>query len=216
MHVTTLCIASMNFQCNSTASEWRGLLRSLVVGLLLLACLPARGQGLPASLKASMLVRILAYDRRMGSHSPPLTIAVLHREGDTGSQERCQEVGSALELAARGRAVAGRALRVVTLGFQDAERLQRALSKQRAVALYVCEGLEADTGPISQVTRRLSILSFAGSRDQLDQGLAIGLGRRGDSPVILVHLSAARAEGADLDAGLLSLSLLVEPGRQGP
>jgi YfiR/HmsC-like len=216
MHVGTLCIASMNFQWNSTASEWRGLSRSLVVGLLLLACLPARGQGLPASLKASLLVRILAYDRRMGTSPPPLTIAVLHREGDTGSRERCQELGSALESVARGRAVAGRSLRVVSLGFQDAERLQGALATQHAVALYVCEGLEADTGRIAQVTRRLSILSFAGSRDQLDQGLAIGLGRRGDSPVILVHLSAARAEGADLDAGLLSLSLLVEPGRPSP
>jgi ribosomal protein L34E len=206
----------MNFQFNSTAWDGRGLSRSLMVGLLLLACLPALGQGLPASLKASMLVRILAYDRRMGDYPPPLTIAVLHREGDLGSQARCQELGSALESVARGRAVAGRSLRVVSLGFQDAERLQGALATQRAVALYVCEGLEADTGRISQVTRRLSILSFAGSRDQLDQGLAIGLGRRGDSPAILVHLAAARAEGADLDAGLLSLSLLVEPGSQGP
>jgi hypothetical protein len=206
----------MNFQWTSIASEWKGLLRGLVIGLLPLVCLPALGQGLPASLQASMLVRILAYDRRMGHLPPPLTIAVLHRDGDTSSQSGCQELGNALESAARGRAVAGRSLRVVSLGFQDAERLQGALATQRAVALYVCEGLEADTGRISQVTRRLSILSFAGSRAQLDQGLAIGLGRRGDSPVILVHLSAARAEGADLDAGLLSLSLLVEPGRPGP
>jgi len=216
MHVCTLSIVGMNFQWTSIASEWRGLSRGLALGLLLLACAPAWAQGLPASLKASMLVRILAYDRRMGQLPPPLTIAVLHRDGDTGSQERCQELGSALETVARGRDVAGRSLRVVRLGFQDAERLQGALATQHAVALYVCEGLEADTGRISQVTRRLSILSFAGSRSPLDQGLAIGLVRRGDSPVILVHLSAARAEGADLDAGLLSLSLLVEPGRPGP
>jgi hypothetical protein len=163
-----------------------------------------------------MLVRILAYDRRMGQQPPPLTIAVLHRDGDAGSQARCQELGSALESVARGRDVAGRPLRVVHLGFHDAERLQGALTTQHAAALYVCEGLEADTGRISQVTRRLSILSFAGSREPLEQGLAIGLVRRGDAPVILVHLSAARAEGADLDAGLLSLSLLVEPGRPGP
>jgi fructoselysine-6-P-deglycase FrlB-like protein len=84
------------------------------------------------------------------------------------------------------------------------------------VALYACEGLEAHVGSISQVTRRLSVLSFTDSRKQLDQGLAIGLSRQGDSPVILIHLSAAREEGADLDAGLLSLSQLVEPDRSAP
>jgi hypothetical protein len=206
----------MRFQWNSTTSGVGGLSQRLVIGLLLLSGLPARSEGLPASLRASMLVRILAYDRRMGAHPPPLTIVALYREGNAGSQERCRELSTALESVARGRVVSGRPLRVVSLGFQDEERLQRALSKQHAVALYVCEGLEADTGRISQVTRRLSILSFAGSRDQLDQGLSIGLGRRGDSPVILVHLSAARAEGADLDAGLLSLSHLVEPERKEP
>jgi hypothetical protein len=59
----------------------------------------------------------------------------------------------------------------------------------------------------------LAVLSTGGSEEQIHHGLAIGLERKGNPPVILVHLSAARAEGADLDAGLLSLSRLIETGR---
>jgi hypothetical protein len=193
----------------------RWLRRSGVSLVLLLAwsSLPARADELPTTLRASMLVRVLAYDRRMGQHPPPLILAVIHREGNTDSEFQGQEFSVALEAAARGRFIAGRPLRVVRIGFSDAHRLQEALSEAHAVALYVCKGLEAESESISQVTRRLSVLSIAGSEAQVHQGLAIGLSRKGNSPVILVHLKAARAEGADLDAGLLSLSRLVEPGR---
>jgi hypothetical protein len=174
--------------------------------------MPALGDDLPTTLRASMLVRVLAYDRRMGQRPPPLTLAVIHRQGDARSEFQGQELSGALEVAARGKSIAGRPLRVVRIGFSDTNQLQTELSEAHAVALYACEGLESVSESISQVTRRLSVLSIAGSEAQVNQGLAIGLSRKGNSPVILVHLSAARAEGADLDAGLLSLSRLVEPG----
>jgi hypothetical protein len=185
-----------------------------VAWLVLLACfpMPALGEDLPTTLRASMLVRVLAYDRRMGQKPPPLTLAVIHRQGDANSESQGQEFSGALEVAARGKSIAGRPLKVVRIGFSNTNQLQTELSAAHAVALYVCEGLESASESIAQVTRRLSVLSIAGSEAQVNQGLAIGLSRKGNSPVILVHLSAARAEGADLDAGLLSLSRLVEPG----
>jgi hypothetical protein len=193
--------------------QGRCLLTALLV---LLTSGPAGAEGLPPTLRASLLVRILAYDRRMGATPPPLTVAVLHLEGNEDSENVGQEFTRALETASRGRSIAGRPVRVIRIGFRDSSQLQAELTREHAVALYACEGLEAHTGSIAHVTRRLSVLSFTGSRAQVDQGLAIGLSRRGDAPIILIHLSAAREEGADLDAGLLSLSQLVEPGRSQP
>jgi len=183
--------------------------------LLVFASAPARAEELPSSLRASLLVRILAYDRRMSMYPPPLTVAVIHREGDERSRLGGLELSTALETAARGRSIARRPLRVVRVGFRDAAQLQQELSQQKVVALYSCDGLEVQSELIAGVTRRLSILSITGSERQVNQGLSIGLSRKGNTPVILVHLSAVRAEGADLDAGLLSLSQLVEPSPGG-
>ncbi|MDY7225395.1 YfiR family protein [Hyalangium rubrum] len=185
---------------------------ALMVGVCLASS--AFAEELPTTLRASMLVRVLAYDRRMGQQPPPLTLAVIHREGDVSSEDQGRELSGALETVSRGRVIAGRPLRVVRIGFTDTLQFQEKLSQERAVALYVCDGLEGDSERIAQVTRRLSVLSIAGSEAQVNHGLAIGLSRKGNSPVILVHLSAARAEGADLDAGLLSLSRLVEPEKE--
>ncbi|QRK04616.1 YfiR family protein [Archangium violaceum] len=196
-----------------TSGTW---LKTLGLMLVLLASEASRAEGLPPTLRASLLVRILAYDRRMGTRPPPLTVAVLHREGNPGSEQFGQEFTRALEVASRGRSVSGQTVRVIRVGFREPSQLREELSRARVVALYVCEGLEAHTGSIAGVTRQLSILSFAGSRAELDQGLAIGLSRQGDSPTILIRLSAARAEGADLDAGLLSLSQIVDPARSTP
>jgi hypothetical protein len=194
----------------------RGGLKALGLVLVLLASEAIRAEGLPPTLRASLLVRILAYDRRMVTRPPPLTVAVLHREGNPGSEQFGQEFTRALELASRGRNVSGRPVRIIRIGFQEPSQLKEELAQAHVVALYVCEGLEAHTDSIAQVTRQLSILSFAGSRAELDQGLAIGLSRQGDSPTIFIRLSAARAEGADLDAGLLSLSQIIEPARSTP
>ncbi|WNG35229.1 YfiR family protein [Archangium violaceum] len=196
-----------------TPGTW---LKALGLMLVLLASEASWAEGLPPTLRASLLVRILAYDRRMGTQPPPLTVAVLHREGNSGSEQFGQEFTRALELASRGRSVLGRPVRIIRIGFREPSQLKEELARAHVVALYVCEGLEAHTDGIARVTRQLSILSFAGSRAELDQGLAIGLSRQGDSPIILVRLSAARAEGADLDAGLLSLSQIVEPSRSTP
>lgn len=192
---------------------WLTALGLLVV---LFSSQAVRAEGLPPNLRASLLVRILAYDRRMGVRPPPLTIAVLYREGNADSEGQGQEFIRALESASRGRSVLGRPVRIVLVGFRDPTQLKDDLSQASVVALYVCEGLEGDTTSIARVTRQLSILSFAGSRTELERGLAIGLGRQGNSPIILIQLTAARAEGADLDAGLLSLSHLVEPARSTP
>jgi hypothetical protein len=179
--------------------------------LLLSASAPAHAEELPSTLRASLVVRILAYDRRMSTYPPPLTVAVISREGDERSTLGGQELSTALEAAARGRSIAGRPLRIVRVGFRDAAQLQQDLAREHAVAIYSCEGLEPHSEVIARVTRQLSILSITGSERQVNQGLSIGLSRKGDSPVILVHLSAVRAEGADLDAGLLSLSQIVDP-----
>jgi hypothetical protein len=188
-----------------------------ILGPLLLLSLPAPApaEELPSTLRASLLVRILAYDRRLNTHPPPLTLAVIHQEGDQRSTLGGQELSTALEAAARGRTIAGRPLRIVRVGFKDAAQLQQTLSREQAVAIYSCDGLEPQSEVIARVTRRLSILSITGSERQVNQGLSIGLSRKGNSPVILVHLSAVRAEGADLDAGLLSLSQIVEPRPEG-
>ncbi|PTL80468.1 YfiR family protein [Vitiosangium sp. GDMCC 1.1324] len=191
-------------------------LSALSVLLVLLIGGASRAEGLPPTLQASLLVRILAYDRRMNTTPPPLTVAVLYLEGNGDSENVGQELARALEAVSRGRTIAGRPVRIIRVGFRDPPQLQEELSRARVAALYACEGLTAYTDSIARVTRQLSILSFTGDRTELEQGLAIGLGRQGDSPIILVHLSAARAEGADLDAGLLSLSQLVEPTRRTP
>ncbi|WNG24144.1 YfiR family protein [Cystobacter fuscus] len=197
----------------SSSGAW---LTALGLMFVLLGGEASHAEGLPPNLRASLLVRVLAYDRRMGARPPPLTIAVLYREGNADSEGQGQEFTRALESASRGRSVLGRPVRIVLVGFRDPTQLRDDLSQASVVALYVCEGLEADTTGIARVTRQLSILSFASSRTELERGLAIGLGRQGNSPIILIQLTAARAEGADLDAGLLSLSHLVEPARSTP
>ena len=193
--------------------QWIPTLSTLLV---LLTSQTAPAEGLPPTLRASLLVRILAYDRRMGVLPPPLNVAVLHLEGNEDSENVSQEFTRALETTSRGRVIAGRPVRILRIGFREPSQLQAELARAHVVALYACEGLEAHTRSIAQVTRRLSILSFTGSRTEVDRGLAIGLSRRGDAPIILIHLAAAREEGADLDAGLLSLSQLVEPSRSTP
>lgn len=170
----------------------------LVVGLVAQAQVPAENQAL-------LLMRILAFDRkapvRAGS---TVRIALVSRPGQEASEAACREMESAVEKAARTVSVGGLPVRAVRLPYTGA--FEAELGRLQATALYVCPGLGDAVGTISRAARAVGVLSFTGDEALVDGGLSVGLVRRQAKAAIVVNLKASRAEGADLDSGLLRLA----------
>ena len=107
-------------------------LHSLAVAALVAVALarpaPARAEELPARNQALLLLRVLAYDRNLAQRANgAVTVAVVFRPGDRGSEERRAALLAAFEEVARDVVVAGLPVKVEAIPFRDAADFEARL-----------------------------------------------------------------------------------------
>lgn len=180
---------------------------------ILLALLVAGGlttgarAAIPADHQAQLLLRVLAYDHLLVERARgEVTVAVLARANHAESETWGGALFAALSILDHQMSVAGLPIRVVAISAPDVAIAEAALERHRVAAVYICPGWSDQTAALAQATRRLSALSFVGSDPKARDGPSIGLVQRGNRPVIVVNLPAVVAEGARLDAGLLTVA----------
>lgn len=170
----------------------------------------AQGSGeLPAVRQAAMMARVLAYNRGINSRGgAAVVVAVIYRNGSGESEARRAAIVGALRDVFANATLAGVPVKVVSIPFSEPD-LESRLDAAGAAAAYVCPGLDDAVPIISRTSRRLSVLTVTSIEPQVRVGLSIGLVTRGARPMVLVNMPAARAEGAQLDAGLLGVAEVI-------
>jgi len=188
------------------------LLATLVALSLAVPASPG-AEGLSARQRALVLLRVLAYDRALRARAgAEVRVAVAFRPGHAASErERDEFLGAFSELDARA-VVAGLPVRAEAIALPEGADLAARLSAPRAAALYACVGLEERARDIAAAARERQVLTVAGARGPVEQGLAVGLVDRGDRAGLVVNTRAAAEQGSDLDSALLSVAERVDPG----
>jgi len=182
---------------------------ALVIALQCLAGHAAADEGVPQGQQALLLLRTLAYDRNLAARAgAEATVLVLFKPGDAASTAAKDAMLTALATAAEKVKVAGLPVRALSRPL-GRDSLHLALGEAGAVALYLCPGLEDASAEVAAATRATHVLSFAGSRASVEAGISIGFVGRDGKAVVMVNLPAAKAEGADLDSGLLRVAEVV-------
>lgn len=185
------------------------LAAALAATLAVAAVCPARAADLPPRSQALLLLRVLAYDRHVARRAGrSVTVLVLARQGDRASEERAGEVAAAFEAVSREVVVAGIPVRVELLAVTPGTLAAR-LEATAATLVYADEALAPVVPEIARSCRRWGALSAGASRAMVEAGLSVGIVGRGARAGVLVNLSAARQEGAELDSALLSVAEIV-------
>jgi hypothetical protein len=191
----------------------RGLLAGFVLAGLALWTGAARGQEttLPAPVEASLLVRILAFDREMIARSNGgLVIGIIYQEKFRTSllerDEMLQALGQIDSVAIGDRSVS---VAVVSIDI-DREDVASAITSRQIDVLYVTPLRAVDIGTIAATSRDAKVPTFSGVAAYARAGLAVGLGMRREKAEIYINIAAARAEGCDYRAQLLAMATIVE------
>lgn len=181
------------------------LLLSPVVGLLLLmGALPqtARAGDVEPATLSKLIVRVLGYDRNLTlGKNDDLVVAIIFKKGDKNVEALTNEMSE--------RRFLGRNVRPVAIEYTDPVALDEALIEASAHAAYICPDLERSVGLIVGITRARSIRSLTGTENSVHSGVGLGIVSRRTGPKLLVNLTAAKAEGAKLDANFLRFAEVV-------
>jgi hypothetical protein len=184
------------------------LLRALLA--LVITASPAAGQEpqVPAELQARLFVKILSYDRTLAAPAPrDVVLGVLVQRRHRASLDAAEAMTAAIRALPPPTAPEPR-LRAVLVD-AELDGLAGQLESLHVDALYVTPLRAVSAGEVLGVTRPRGVRTLTGVPDYVRQGLAVGLAVRDDRPEIVINLTAARAEGADLSSQLLKVARVI-------
>jgi len=178
-----------------------------------LACRPGRAQAeeeqVPPSRQVVIILRALAYDGNLKSRAGgTIDIGILYKKGHARSEQMAGTMAKAFG-ALVATPVAGLPLVVSRLAYAGGEPLYKAVVASGIDMLFVCEGLDAEVGSITEVTRRTKALSVASQREQVEKGLSLGVFQVDAKTTILLNLQSSRQEGVAFAADLLRLAVVI-------
>lgn len=178
-----------------------------MLGFLLLLAAPsavrAQDVAVPVEIQVPLFIKILAFDRNLGSRPPgPLVVGVLYQGNFRASADIAAQVKRALRDTRED-------LKVISIDLDQTPDLIVALSRQTIHVLYVSPLRAFDLKTVTAISRQSGVRTVTGVPRYVEDGLGIGIDLKGERPEIVVNLLASRAEGADLDAQLLKLARIV-------
>lgn len=157
---------------------------------------------------AALMFKLLRYDRAVARHARPVvTLGVLVDPATPGSQACGKAMRDALEQQGQRQPLGRLPVRTMVLPFSDAPRLHQTLDVEGVAALFVCPAGQEALDALER-TRASHTLTVTDSPVDFAKGsMGAGLFPAGGAP-LSINLSAARAQGADLEAAVLRVALV--------
>jgi len=191
--------------------HWR--VRAAAAGMIALLFLVqatlAHEMPVPPPMQALLFVKILTFDRNLKVRAgKDVRIGVLYQKKVRSSLEAQEEFLLAM-CGDPSQRIEGLALNCVAIEWTGARDVEDALVRKGIRFLYVTPLRAVAIEEIVAISRARKITTLTGVPEYVDQGIALGLSLRAERPLIVIHVAAARAEGADIDSQLLKLARVV-------
>ncbi len=100
-------------------------------------------------------------------------------------------------------------LRIVPLALDDMAGLKTAFLKEKVAILYITPLRAVDIKNLVFVCRSFHITTLTGVPEYCEAGVAVSVGAKGGSPLIIINQDAAETEGADFSSQLLKLAKII-------
>ncbi len=162
----------------------------------------AQPSAIPAGVQMRLFSKIWMFDRSIAENDQ-IVMAVLYQSTFRASEEAKDQLVEAVRAD-------GLKIRCVPIALDDVGNVVNALEHVKADVFYVTEMRGVNILDVVRVSRARHIKTITVAPGYVEVGIAIGLRVRNDKPVIVVNLSAAKAEGSDLTAQLLRASTVIE------
>ncbi len=180
----------------------------LILTLLAVASAPLRAQrALTPDVVGAVLLKVLSYDRALGRNgSGELVVGVVFDAASPASERARELVGGAMRNVS---SVAGRDVRIVELDAKAALEPD-ALKAQQLAAIYLTPGLDRHLSRLVAAAARSRVTTLGETDDYARSGVAVAVANADGRPSLTINLTAARREGADLQASLLRLATVIQ------
>lgn len=188
----------------------------VLCGILVVTGLVAAGppQGparVPCDIQFDLTVKILAFDRKLSERfGEEVVIGILFQSSFPASLQVKTEMERAMMIAPIKK-VGTIPIRTLSLDLDQTARWDQGLKSAGIDVVYLAPLREQAKAldRILLVCRQMRLTTVGSLPEYPGRGAAIGFEPLGDKPVIVINLTAARAEGADFNSRLLGMARVI-------
>ena len=162
--------------------------------------------------QADMLIKILGYDRTLLQNSfEVVRVGIIYEESNAASISEFQGISDNLfDLMSAGRTVGGKKVTFSGVAFKNSDYFLDTVHNLNVNVLYITSGNDANLAYILRTAQNEGILTFSCVPYYLDRGVASGVEEIDGGLKVVIHLTAAKAQGADFKAELLKISRVIQ------
>ena len=164
----------------------------------------------PVKLQIPLFLKILTFDRNLKARvGDEIVIGIVYQKKFRTSLNVKDEFANTMEELAV-KSLKDIPIRSVSIDIDDQPDLARAISRDPIDILYITPLRAMEIRTIAAISRAKQVITLTGVPDYVESGIAVGLGIKDNKPQIIINLQAAKAEGADFNSQLLSLSKVIK------
>lgn len=164
---------------------------------------------IPVEIQVPMFLKILTFDRNLEKRSgEKFTIGIVYQSGYKESFNTKDKFIESLDKTSIKK-VKDIPINLISIDV-DKNNIENFVFKNEVDALYIAPLRAYDVKDIIKVSQKNKIVTMTGVIEQINLGISIGLGTKGNKPLIIINLRSARLEGVDFSSQLLKLAKIIE------
>jgi hypothetical protein len=170
----------------------------------------AQDMAVPMNVQVPLLLKILTFNRAQPLKTgDEVVIGIVYqgrfRTSLNAKDEFLKEMGSSSTMRLHHKPI-----RCLPIDLGDAGDLAGAMAGAHVDFFYVTPLRAVAMDIIAGVSHAKKIVTLTGVPDYVEAGLAVGIDSKGEKPLIVINIKAAKAESADFSSQLLKLSKVIE------
>jgi len=187
--------------------------------ILLVLIFPPPGSANPVEMEAPvdvqvpLFLKILTFDRKLKERfGDEIVLGIVYQEKFRKSLNTKNRFVNRLKKLPE-KNIADIPFRYVSVPLTTLSQFKTALAKKKVDIIYITPLRAVAVGPLAAVSRSLGITSLTGVPGYCESGIAVSIGSKGGSPLIIINLPGALSEGADFSSQLLKLAKVIKKER---
>ena len=181
---------------------------ALILIMLLPSASPAQKIAVPVDIQVSLFFKILTFDRNLKARaSDEIVIGIFYQsrfKTSLGVKERFEQAINDLGI----NSIMNIPIRLEPIDIRMTD-LRKTVSENGIEILYVTPLRAVEIPKIAEICRNEKILSLTGVPEYCSSGLAVGIGQKGEKPLIIINLRSAQEAGVSFRSQLLKLAKIV-------
>jgi hypothetical protein len=165
----------------------------------------------PVNIQFSLFFKIFSFDRNFKQNiKSNVNILIVYQKYNKYSSNIKNDVMNLVDKNDEFSSFEGNPVKFRALSIDNESEIETYLKSNHVNCIYITPMRAINIESICKISRGKKVLTLTGVPDYVDEGISVGIGIKGEKPLIIINYNASKSEGGDFSSQLLKLAKVIQ------